>query len=210
MRLLTLLTLLLASTSFASGWSTQELKALQQKEANIASFFPKGMEQLNKDAQQRSQQYQSWASDLNQQAQNSLKNKNPDSDVGGVMIFASLGMPDASLKQLLRQASEHNVPIVLRGLWQNDFKATANKIQSLILSETDTILGGFEINPVWFKQFGITHVPAFVAVKKGACLGEPPCDTANYDVLYGNISLYNAFELLQKQGQHKDVVREYQ
>lgn len=210
MRTLTFFFLFLSSTSFASGWSTEELKALQKKEANITSFFPKEIEQLNQDAQRRSQQYQSWANDLNQQAQNKIKNNNPDSDVGGVMIFASLGMPDASLKQLLRQASDHNVPIVIRGLWQNDFKATANKIQSLILSETDTILGGFEINPIWFKQFGITQVPAFVAVKKGACLGDPPCDTANYDVLYGNISLYNALDILQKQGQHKDVVKEYQ
>ena len=117
-------------------------------------------------------------------------------------------MPKTALTQLMQQASDLNVPVVIRGLWENDFAATVNKVQSLILSENgDTILGGVEINPVWFKQFNIQQVPAFVAINKGQCIGDPPCDAANFDVVYGNVSLYNALETIANKGAYPEIAR---
>lgn len=204
--LLLLFSLCASFGSYASNWTPQELQQLSQQEAN-ASFFS-ALSQVNKQSSQKSQQYQDWAQSLEQQAMQKIKPKNPEAEASGIMIFASLGMPETALKQLMQQASDFNVPVVIRGLWKNDFAATVNKVQSLILSENgDTILGGVEINPIWFKQFNIQQVPAFVAINKGQCIGDPPCDTANFDVVYGNVSLYNALETIANKGTYPEIAR---
>ncbi|MGR6831160.1 type-F conjugative transfer system pilin assembly protein TrbC [Aliivibrio wodanis] len=203
---LLLFSLCVSFVSHAANVTPQELQALSQQEAN-ASFFS-SLSQMNTQSFQKSQQYQDWAQSLEQQAMQQIKPKNPEADASGIMIFASLGMPKTALKQLMQQASDLNVPVVIRGLWENDFAATVNKVQSLILSEDgDTILGGVEINPVWFKQFNIQQVPAFVAINKGQCIGEPPCDAADYDIVYGNVSLYNALETIANKGAYPEIAR---
>lgn len=203
---LLLFSLCVSFGSHAANVTPQELQALSQQEAN-ASFFS-SLSQINTQSFQKSQQYKSWAQSLEQQAMQQIKPKNPEAEASGIMIFASLGMPKTALKQLMQQASDLNVPVVIRGLWENDFAATVNKVQSLILSENgDTILGGVEINPVWFKQFNIQQVPAFVAINKGQCISDPPCDAANFDVVYGNVSLYNALETIVNKGAYPDIAR---
>nr|ADQ53941.1 putative conjugative transfer protein [Vibrio harveyi] len=86
---------------------------------------------------------------------------------------------------------------LIRGVLPEGFPATAKRIESLIRSPNQApIQSGFSISPDWFKQFDITKVPAFVSVKSGRCLPEQPCSNADYDILYGNISLYQALDYL--------------
>lgn len=199
--------LLISPILHASNWTTDELNQLKNLEANAAMSFS--------DAErhtifEKSRQYQSWATQLQDQAMKKIKPKNPEADVSGVVVFASLGMPETSLKQLMTQAAELNIPIVIRGMFNNDFAATAQKVQSLILDKSgESIMGGVEINPIWFKQFKISQVPAFVAIKDGECLGEPPCSPDNFDIVYGNVSLYHALETISRKGEHGDVAQRY-
>lgn len=189
------------------AWTNDEFRALAQLEANASQGLS---EQERHAIFEKSRQYQQWATQLQDQAMSKLKPQNPKAQASGVVVFASLGMPDTSLKQLLTQAADLNIPVVIRGLWKNDFMATAQKVKSLVVEPSgNAVLGGVEINPIWFKQFDITQVPAFVTIKDGACLGEPPCNKDHYDRLYGNVSLYHALETLAKHGQHHQVAERY-
>ncbi|WP_340700581.1 type-F conjugative transfer system pilin assembly protein TrbC [Vibrio harveyi] len=123
--------------------------------------------------------------------------RNPDQAPKGVMVFVSLTMPDTALKQLLRQSEHLGVPLVIRGVLPQGFPATAHRIESLIRSPNQApIKSGFSISPDWFKQFDIQQVPAFVSVKPDRCLPKQPCTKTDYDILYGNISLYQALDYL--------------
>lgn len=199
---------LLAALPFslsASGWSTDELKQLQQQQNNVTKPAL-STEQLH----EQSKQWQTLSQNLQRKAMEGIERqaKNPKADASGVMIFASLGMPDNSLKQLLAQAADFNIPVVIRGLWQNDFAQTATKVQTLITpKDGEPIMGGVEINPVWFKQFNITSVPAFVVINEDKCRGKPPCNADDFDVLYGNVSIYDALDILQREGTHHAIAK---
>lgn len=200
-------TLLMSPFLFASNWTTEELNALKSIETNAALGFS---EPERHAIFEKSRQYQGWATQLQDNAMKAIKPKNPEADASGVVVFASLGMPETSLKQLITQAADLDVPIVIRGMYNHDFAATAQKVQSLIMGKSgESIMGGVEINPIWFKQFQINQVPAFVAIKDGECLGEPPCSQENFDVVYGNVSLYHALETISRKGEHGDIAQRY-
>lgn len=130
---------------------------------------------------------------------------NPSANANGVMVFVSLGMPATSLQQLLIQSADLQVPLIVRGVLPQGFTATVKKMNHLIDNKGQTIQSGFAINPQWFTQFGITQVPAFVAIKPGKCQAKQPCNTEDFDVIYGNISIYDALNLLAQHGSIPDV-----
>ncbi|PSW20089.1 type-F conjugative transfer system pilin assembly protein TrbC, partial [Photobacterium phosphoreum] len=73
--------------------------------------------------------------------------------------------------------------------------------------ENNYVMGGVSIDPRAFKQFGITQVPAFVAVKKGHCINnQEMCDTNDFDVIYGSLSLNNALDILARKGRFGDEI----
>lgn len=130
---------------------------------------------------------------------------NPSANAQGVMVFVSLGMPDTSLQQLLMQSADLQVPLIVRGVLPQGFTATVKKMNHLIDNKGQTIQSGFAINPQWFTQFGITQVPAFVAVRPNKCQAKQPCSSDDFDVIYGNVSLYDALNLLAQHGSIPDV-----
>lgn len=130
---------------------------------------------------------------------------NPSANAKGVMVFVSLGMPDTSLQQLLMQSADLQVPLIVRGVLPQGFTATIKRMNHLIDNKGKTIQSGFAINPQWFSQFGITQVPAFVAIKPGKCQAKQPCSPDDFDVIYGNVSLYDALSLLAQHGSIPDV-----
>ncbi|MFS1914443.1 type-F conjugative transfer system pilin assembly protein TrbC [Vibrio sp. 10N.286.48.B7] len=73
----------------------------------------------------------------------------------GVMVFVSLTMPEASLRALLKQSEQWQVPLVIRGVLPSGFPATARRIQSLLKTHQPDrfIQSGFAINPEWFRTF---------------------------------------------------------
>lgn len=75
------------------------------------------------------------------------------------IYFVSSSIPTEDMRQILREADRLGIPAVMRGLINNDFRSSAAYM--LELSQPDNI-GGVQVDPNLFKQFGITAVPALV------------------------------------------------
>ena len=202
--------LYIAFTLPAHAYTEQELKALAEIE-NQMSQDASLSEQWQIDAvQSRSGSFKQEALEASRKIQALVKQeslspllnlnkptKSPNQAPKGVMVFVSLSMPDTTLKQLLRQSERLGVPLVIRGVLPEGFLTTVKRIESLIRSKDKApIQSGFSISPDWFKRFDINRVPAFVSVKPGHCLPKQPCEETDFDILYGNISLYQALDYL--------------
>ena len=74
-----------------------------------------------------------------------------------VLIFVSLSMPETSLKALAQEAAQHHVTLVMRGLYQNSFAKTAQKMKELGIT--------VNIDPELFDKHQVTGVPTFIQVK---------------------------------------------
>ena len=61
--------------------------------------------------------------------------QNPNAAPTGVMVFVSLTMPDATLRALLKQSAQWQVPLVIRGVLPGGFPETAKRIQSLLKTQ---------------------------------------------------------------------------
>jgi|GEM_PF-3541468 len=100
------------------------------------------------------------------------------------IVFVSFSMPELSLRQWLIDAQKYGASVVIRGLKNNSFKDTVLELTRL-LEKNNT--GGLELNPMLFKDFHITKVPAVVAINEA---------THNFDVVYGNVSLEYALKVI--------------
>lgn len=113
-------------------------------------------------------------------------------------FFVSLGLPDATLSQIFRQANNAHIPIVLRGLYpdpnhpQGDIKATMTRLLPLLKKQPT----GMVINPLLFRAFGIQAVPALVVYDDHLrCIqGDDRhqsfhCSPNTFDVVLGNARL---------------------
>ena len=105
------------------------------------------------------------------------------------IIFVSLGMPDASLKRIIRDADFYNIPVVIRGLYKNSFKETTTKVLRLV---EETNKGGVVINPNWFREHQVTVVPTLVLGK---------------DKIAGNITIQSALELIAASGEEVELAK---
>lgn len=124
--------------------------------------------------------------------------ENPGAKPTGVMVFVSLTMPRIALRQLLAQSAELKIPLIIRGVLPQGFKGTVSRINTLLSLENGKKLNsGIAINPEWFKTFNIQSVPAFVTIKAGRCMPKDPCMEDDFDILYGNISMYDALDILK-------------
>lgn len=187
------------------GYSQNELKALAQQERNVLP--PDNQASLDA-LLRRSQQHQQEALSMNQHIESALQGSplasvlgtptvNPNKDAQGVMVFVSLSMPDRALQQLLRQSQQYQVPLVIRGVLPGGMVPTATRMMSLLeMPDGETIESGIAISPQWFKQFNVTQVPAFVAI--GEHCQENACAEGEYDVVYGNVSLPQALDMLRR------------
>ncbi|MDN3683142.1 type-F conjugative transfer system pilin assembly protein TrbC [Vibrio tapetis subsp. quintayensis] len=131
---------------------------------------------------------------------------NPEQAPKGVMVFVSLTMPNTALTQLLKQSERTGIPLVIRGVLPQGFTATVTRIQTLInQGNRPAIRSGFSISPDWFRQFDIQQVPTFVSIKPGQCQPKQSCLPTDYDVVTGNISLYQALETLAQGDTQQEV-----
>ncbi len=115
-----------------------------------------------------------------------------------VLIFISFSMPESSIKQIINDASKIHADVVIRGLINNSFKDTMLKMNEFVKSTG----GGVELNPVWFKRFGINKVPAYVVVPENSrCFQSDQCSSdEDYDVIYGDMSLESALTEIENKG----------
>ena len=113
----------------------------------------------------------------------------PSSSSREVIVFVSLGLPDAVLKPLAFEAEKNKARLVIRGLVDNSFKATQTRLQVLKVS--------VEIDPTLFDLFEIRRVPVFIRAKKSSqgFLKE------GHDRLEGNVPLSYALETFRERGE---------
>ena len=115
-----------------------------------------------------------------------------------VLIFVSFSMPKESIKGWMQEAEKIHAPVVIRGLVNNSFKATIQKMKELVNDNQ----GGVQIDPNLFRKFKIKQVPAVVVRSIQNCLPTQTC-FEDYDVIYGNVHLDYALEKIANQN---DVV----
>lgn len=119
---------------------------------------------------------------------------------GEVLVFLSLAVPPASWAQWAREAARTDVPLLLRGVAPDGFRAT--------VAEIGTHLGGHAagvaIDPRLFRLFGVERVPAVVVVPGGvaACASRGCADDAPppFDRVTGNVGLVAALEAIAEEG----------
>lgn len=106
------------------------------------------------------------------------------------MLLVSLGMPQQTVQLYLDQSSRLGVPLIIRGLINNDFKTTMNMIAKLMIKENGMVRKtGMAIDPHPFRDYNIQSVPALIVT-----------DGINTDIVYGNLSLDGLLEKIEQNG----------
>ena len=115
-------------------------------------------------------------------------------------LFASFSMPDQSLRQMMVDAQQYNVPIVFRGFVNNSVFDTQVAIQRVFGDDAETI--GFSIDPTLFTRFDIQSVPQVVVTRDDiepclmqACVGDFP---PPHDKVSGNIPLLAVLDIVAR------------
>lgn len=104
-----------------------------------------------------------------------------------ISVFVSFSMPEKLLEDTLKDCARLNIPAYLNGLHHNSMSEMAEKVMAL----SEHVPGlNLQIDPTAFERFGINQVPALV-VSKGA----------NFDVIYGNLSLDEGLQRIIDQGE---------
>lgn len=121
----------------------------------------------------------------------------PKKTGSSILIFVSFSMPKQSLEAYLRDANKIQASVVIQGLVGNSFQKTAQRVAELLHGSR----GGVELNPIWFKRFGIDKVPAIVVVPDvSACFSKNTCNKkTDFDVISGDVSLSYALRLLNEE-----------
>lgn len=101
-----------------------------------------------------------------------------------ILVFVSFSMPELSLRELSKASKKYNAKLILRGIYKESFKKTAEKIL-----EIDKEGLSLEINPKLFKQYEIKQVPTFVLIEGGDEISR----------LSGNVTLEYAKSELEKE-----------
>ena len=121
-------------------------------------------------------------------------------NTGEVLVFVSLAVPPASWAQWAREAARTDVPLLLRGVAPDGFRATVTEIGGRLGGHD----AGVAIDPRLFRLFGVERVPAVVVVPGGvaACASRGCADDAPppFDRVTGNIGLVAALEAVAEEG----------
>lgn len=195
--------LMLASLNVAAN-TNDEIRAYQvQSAARVAHVDTTTLENFKISAQQTQTQNKPLIDTLMQQARSSLPKKQQTQQAPDAVLFVSFSMPDSLLFQLADEAARFDIPVVLNGLVDGDFKKTVEKFAALHkkAKKQHRNFKGVSIDPVWFEQFKIQTVPALVVSPRPAgCETQTICPNRPFDVVYGNASLKNSLELIAEKG----------
>lgn len=181
--------------SSSSVWAEEEayIAAIELNARNRAKAFTQEVKQVSRllASSEKSGQVAEYTS----QVQQVIKTQEPIAThlkkVSQVLVFLSFSMPEKSLHTWLLQCKQSGATPVIRGLIHNSFKDTMAAIQKL--SKKTGI--GMQLDPILFKTFEISVVPAVVYVKDiPDCPANMDCKPVDYDILYGDVSLDYALE----------------
>ena len=109
----------------------------------------------------------------------------------GVYLLLSFSLPNDTLKDYLREAKLLGAKVLLRGLVQDSFKVTQERIKHLLFTgdhPDDSLLVGIGIDPVIYRTVGAEEVPALVFVKDDKFL-----------IASGGVSVAHLLTLLSKE-----------
>ncbi|EIK2761808.1 type-F conjugative transfer system pilin assembly protein TrbC [Salmonella enterica] len=120
--------------------------------------------------------------------QQSLQTEKPAS---GAVYFVSFSIPEEGLKRMLGETRRYGIPATLRGMLNNDLKATADAVLSLV---KDGATDGVQIDPTLFSEYHVRSVPALVVF----------CDRG-YDIIRGNLRVKQALEKVATAGDCRQV-----
>lgn len=112
----------------------------------------------------------------------------------GAVYFVSFSIPEEGLKRMLGETRRYGIPATLRGMLNNDLKATANAVLSLV---KDGVTDGVQIDPTLFPKYDIRSVPSLVVY----------C-SQGYDVIRGNLRVKQALEKVATAGDCRQVAGE--
>jgi len=101
-------------------------------------------------------------------------------------VFVSFSIPNRLLEETLRDAAHHGIPVLLNGFVNDSMRDTAVKIFELTKKVPNCSM---QIDPTAFERYGITQVPAFVAVNQ-----------KSFDVVLGNITMERAMDEVTRFG----------
>lgn len=109
----------------------------------------------------------------------------------GAVYFISFSIPEVGLKRMLGEARRYGIPATLRGMRDNDLKATAEAVLSLVKGG---VTDGVQIDPTLFTKYDIRSVPALVVF----------CGQG-YDIIRGNLRVRQALEKVVMTGDCRQV-----
>lgn len=113
----------------------------------------------------------------------------------GAILCVSLGMPDEVLRQYLKQAHALNIPLVIRGMLDNNMKATSGRLFELLNPPNEAVInGGIAIDPRPFKIAHIQAVPALIV-----------SDGYQFDTVTGNAPLNQLLNIIEKDGSSESI-----
>lgn len=130
------------------------------------------------------------AVDFDELVQGAAQNANAKGgEAPQLIVFASLSMPDASLKQLVRDTARAGGVVAFRGFPNNNAKEFVVRLGKIVEKGQLASIG---IDPRLFRAFNVQAVPTFVAVSSDfdLCAGfscqskVPP-----YDRMTGNVTV---------------------
>lgn len=174
----------------------------EQSKKLIKSMDKKGLREFNKVSKTDVSKYTNFIHSLKIQ-------QNKDNDVGGKVadgpiLFVSFSMPIELIESLIEESTKYNIPLVIKGLINSDFKDTIEAIGKLKLrmEKENKAFSGVLIDPVWFDIFNIDKVPALVVTQRPEnCYSQSKCKNQKYDVVYGNISIKKGLEIIAEKGE---------
>lgn len=128
--------------------------------------------------------------DFDELVQGAATNANiPGGDAPQFIVFASLSMPDATLKQLVRDTSSAGGVVVFRGFPNNSAKEFVARLGKVVDKGQFASIG---IDPRLFRAFDVQAVPTYITVSSDfdLCAGFS-CQTKvpPYDRMIGNVTV---------------------
>jgi conjugal transfer pilus assembly protein TrbC len=117
----------------------------------------------------------------------------------GLLVFVSLGMPVASLEQLVADAERARAMLVLRGVQGGSLRDTARRIRDLLAGRHVP----WQIDPSLFRRFAVEAVPTLVLIDPArpvlAACGLEQCQQPSFAKASGDVRLGYALAAIERE-----------
>lgn len=122
-----------------------------------------------------------------------------------MLILVSFSMPDVQIVSLMEEANKTNASVIIRGLIDNDFKKTFEKISQLT-NESDF---GMSIDPTIFTRFKVETVPTFILPLEevNQCRDLSECSESKHVLATGSVTIRYFLDLVSRTGDNLERVK---